>query len=166
MVKGSPEINFPLLNLPRSVKMLIAGIVDATLCLLTVWLAYYLRLGVFVELSEQALLAVIFSISIALPIFFLCGLYKAIFRYSGWPTLCPSSKQFCFMVCYMFWSSRSWACRVCHEQLALSNRFYCSCLWVPQELWRAYGSVDIIASLQEKAGKRYSSMVRGLLEDS
>ena len=87
MVKGSPEINFPLLNLPRSVKMLIAGIVDATLCLLTVWLAYYLRLGVFVELSEQALLAVIVSISFALPIFFLCGLYKAIFRYSGWPTL-------------------------------------------------------------------------------
>ena len=57
------------------------------LCVLTVWLALYLRLGEFVALSGAAQWAVVASICIALPIFIVLGLYRAIFRYSGWPAL-------------------------------------------------------------------------------
>jgi FlaA1/EpsC-like NDP-sugar epimerase len=77
----------PILALPRAAKRLVALSVDLGLCVLTVWLAYYLRLGVFVSLSGNALWAVAASIGIALPIFVVTGLYRAIFRYSGWPAL-------------------------------------------------------------------------------
>ncbi len=77
----------PILALPRVAKRLVALSVDLGLCILTVWLAYYLRLGEFVSLSGNALFAVGASIAIALPIFIVAGLYRAIFRYSGWPAL-------------------------------------------------------------------------------
>ncbi len=77
----------PILSLPRATKRFVALSVDLGLCVLTVWLAYYLRLGEFVALSGNALWAVAASVSIALPIFIVSGLYRAIFRYSGWPAL-------------------------------------------------------------------------------
>lgn len=77
----------PILALPRAVKRFVALAVDLGLCALAVWLAYYLRLGEFVALSGNALFAVIASIGIALPIFMVFGLYRAIFRYSGWSSL-------------------------------------------------------------------------------
>jgi FlaA1/EpsC-like NDP-sugar epimerase len=74
----------PILALPRLAKRLVALMVDASLCVLAVWLAYYLRLGWFAPLSGPALFAVAVSIGLALPIFILSGLYRAIFRYGGW----------------------------------------------------------------------------------
>lgn len=76
-----------MLALPRVAKRAVAVSVDLGLCVFTVWLAYYLRLGEFVALSGNALLAVAASMAIALPIFITSGLYRAIFRYSGWPAL-------------------------------------------------------------------------------
>ena len=75
----------PLLAMPRVVKRLVVLAVDASLCILTVWLAFYLRLGEFAALSGPAMWAAIASVLIALPIFIVSGLYRAIFRYSGWP---------------------------------------------------------------------------------
>ena len=81
----------PVLALPRAAKRIIALTVDASLCVLTVWLAYYLRLGKWVALSGDAfyepLLAAAAAVALALPIFIVSGLYRAIFRYSGWPAL-------------------------------------------------------------------------------
>lgn len=77
----------PVLALPRSVKRFVVLATDLGLCILTVWLAFYLRLGEFVFLSGSALWAVVASMGIALPIFILSGLYRAIFRYNGWPAL-------------------------------------------------------------------------------
>ena len=76
-----------ILALPRVGKRLIVLTVDLCMCVLTVWFAYYLRLGEFVALSGNALWAVGASIGIALPMFIVFGLYLAIFRYSGWPAL-------------------------------------------------------------------------------
>ncbi|MDT8993082.1 nucleoside-diphosphate sugar epimerase/dehydratase [Curvibacter sp. APW13] len=76
-----------MLALPRAAKRLIAVSVDMGLCVLTVWLAYYLRLGEFVALSGRALWAAGASIALALPVFIVSGLYRAIFRYNGWPAL-------------------------------------------------------------------------------
>lgn len=83
----------PVLALPRPAKRLVALSVDLGLCVLTVWLAYYLRLGEFISLSGGDWLAVGarraagISIALAIPIFIVSGLYRAIFRYSGWPAL-------------------------------------------------------------------------------
>ncbi len=81
------NFTIPMLALPRWAKRFVVLALDTALCALTVWLAYYLRLGDFVALSGSALVAVLASIGIALPIFIVSGLYRAIFRYSGWPAL-------------------------------------------------------------------------------
>lgn len=83
----------PLLALPRPAKRVVVILLDISLCVLTVWLAFYLRLGEFISFtgrgpwSSGASLATVTSIAIALPIFIVTGLYRAIFRYSGWPAL-------------------------------------------------------------------------------
>ena len=77
----------PMLALPRWAKRFVVLAVDVAMCVLTVWLAYYLRIGEFVTLSGNALFAVMASLGIGLPIFIASGLYRAIFRYSGWPAL-------------------------------------------------------------------------------
>lgn len=77
----------PILSLPRSAKRIIALSVDAALCVLSLWLAFFLRIGEFVPLTGNALLAAAASVALALPIFVVTGLYRAIFRYSGLPAL-------------------------------------------------------------------------------
>jgi FlaA1/EpsC-like NDP-sugar epimerase len=83
----------PVLALPRPAKRLVALVVDLSLCVLTVWLAYYLRLGEFISFTRKSewaqglIWASASSIVMALPIFVVSGLYRAIFRYSGWPAL-------------------------------------------------------------------------------
>ena len=84
--KTSTNVDF-LLSLPRSAKIGVVLCVDTSLIILSVWLAYYLRLGEFISLSNKALISVTTSIIFALPIFIISGLYRAIFRYSGWPAL-------------------------------------------------------------------------------
>ena len=82
----------PILSLSRFAKRLVVFGVDAGLCVLTVWLGYYLRMGTFTSLKGEPLIAVALSLILALPIFVSCGLYRAIFRYSGWPALLTVAK--------------------------------------------------------------------------
>ena len=77
----------PVVSLPRAIKRAVAITVDVCLCILATWLAFYLRLDTFVALTEELTRPVILSIAIALPIFAATGLYRAIFRYSGWPAI-------------------------------------------------------------------------------
>jgi len=72
-----------ILNLPRFAKQIVAIIVDLSLCVLSTWFAFYLRLDQFISIQGVALTAVIVSVALALPIFWLLGLYRTIFRYSG-----------------------------------------------------------------------------------
>ncbi|WP_414901916.1 polysaccharide biosynthesis protein [Sphingomonas flavalba] len=73
----------PLLGLPRISKRAIVVSVDAGLCVLTVWLAYFLRIGEWVTLSDGRLLPVAVSILFAIPIFSMAGLYRTVFRFAG-----------------------------------------------------------------------------------
>jgi FlaA1/EpsC-like NDP-sugar epimerase len=77
----------PALSLPRPFKRGLVLLVDAGLCVLSVWLAFYLRLGIFVPLVGAMVWAVLVSVMLALPIFVKSGLYRAIFRYSGLPAM-------------------------------------------------------------------------------
>ena len=93
MKKTLSKLAAPVLTLPRPAKRFVAMMVDLSLCVLTVWLAYYLRLGEFIsfagssEWAQGAVWAGVASVGIALPVFVVSSLYRAIFRYSGWPSL-------------------------------------------------------------------------------
>jgi FlaA1/EpsC-like NDP-sugar epimerase len=75
------------LALPRLAKRVLVVAVDVGLCVLSVWLAFYLREGAFSPLSAPLLVAAGVSVALAIPIFVVSGLYRAIFRYSGLPAM-------------------------------------------------------------------------------
>ncbi len=77
------EASKNIINLPRYTKRIIIIIIDLGLCILCTWLAFYLRLEEFIKINDITILAVLISISLALPIFWLSGLYKTIFRFPG-----------------------------------------------------------------------------------
>lgn len=85
-----------LLALPRPLKRALALGMDASLCVLTVWLAFYLRLGEWLRFSGDGVMypaaAVYGALLLALPIFVVSGLYRAIFRYGGWAALMAVSR--------------------------------------------------------------------------
>jgi FlaA1/EpsC-like NDP-sugar epimerase len=89
------------LNLPRLFKRLIVLNVDICLCVLTVWLAFYLRLGEWVSLTGGPWIAAVTSMLIAIPLFVSFGLYREIFRHIGWSAL-ASTAQAClvYALCY------------------------------------------------------------------
>jgi len=72
-----------LINLPRYAKRIVAIIIDIGLCIICTWLAFYLRLEEFIEIDDVTILAVLISITFSIPIFWLAGLYKAMFRSVG-----------------------------------------------------------------------------------
>jgi FlaA1/EpsC-like NDP-sugar epimerase len=80
-----------VLSLPRYAKQLLVMSVDTFLCLLSVWLAFYLRLGelqIFSDfITAPVLITSAASVALTIPIFAVSGLYLAIFRYSGMPAM-------------------------------------------------------------------------------
>jgi len=82
----------PILGMPRAVKRMVVLSTDIFLCIFTVWLAYYLRMGYWVSLQGEPMVAVLASLAFALPIFVMSGLYKVIFRHSGWSSLFETLK--------------------------------------------------------------------------
>lgn len=77
------KIAHPLLALPRGSKRFMAAAIDSALCALSVWFALYLRLGHFVSLAGRPSIAVALSIMLALPAFYVAGLYRLAFRKTG-----------------------------------------------------------------------------------
>ena len=76
-----------ILNTSRQIKTFIAISLDFASCVISIWASYYLRLGDLVYLSEEGIESLILALVISLPIFYLLGLYKDIFRHSGPYTL-------------------------------------------------------------------------------
>jgi FlaA1/EpsC-like NDP-sugar epimerase len=76
-----------LLDFSRPAKQAIAVSFDVVLCLVSVWLAFSLRLEVWSAWSSAHSVAFMVSVVLALPVFIAHGLYRAIFRYSGLPAL-------------------------------------------------------------------------------
>ncbi len=72
-----------ILSLPRYSKRTIAIITDICLCILCTWLAFILRLEELILFKDFNFYSAFISIIIAMPIFWLFGLYQTIFRFTG-----------------------------------------------------------------------------------
>jgi FlaA1/EpsC-like NDP-sugar epimerase len=77
----------PVLAMPRVIKRSLVLILDVAICIATVWAAFDLRLEQFTVVESQMLVPMLVSIVLAIPIFVVSGLYRAIFRYSGLPAM-------------------------------------------------------------------------------
>ena len=98
-----------VIGLPRFFKRMLVLVCDACLCLIAVWFGYYLRLGELgIPVSGYKVIWV--SVTLAIPLFYFFGLYREIFRYSGWPALISLGKAiaiyalifFCIFTAYGF----------------------------------------------------------------
>lgn len=94
------RLALPILSLSRFAKRLIVLALDSGLCVFTVLIAFYLRLGEWVPLfgsdAWQPAWAALVSLLLALPIFVTHGFYRAIFRYTGWSALMTVAKASLF----------------------------------------------------------------------
>lgn len=72
-----------LLGLPRTAKQALAVLLDIALCVLALWAAFALRLETLFPPAQAMPLAAAIGVAVAIPIFVLLGLYRAVFRYSG-----------------------------------------------------------------------------------
>ena len=76
-----------ILRLPRAAKRGVALAIDVVICLATVALAYWLRLGEWAPPAGYQIWSYVLPVIIAIPLFIRFGLYRAIFRYVGWSAL-------------------------------------------------------------------------------
>ena len=72
-----------IFSLSRISKRGLAITVDIFLCIFTLWLAFYLRLEEFVLLKDIGPTPILLTILLSVPIFWLTGLYRTLFRYAG-----------------------------------------------------------------------------------
>ncbi len=77
------EFTKSILSLPRYSKITIAIITDICLCIFCTWLAFVIRLEEIILFKDINFFPSIISIIIAIPIFWICGIYKTIFRFAG-----------------------------------------------------------------------------------
>ena len=70
-------------SLHRYSKRIIAIISDICFCILCTWLAFVLRLDQLIFFKDFNLTPALISICIAIPIFWLFGLYRTIYRYTS-----------------------------------------------------------------------------------
>lgn len=78
------KLNEYLLQIPRLTKRVLVLSLDIGICIISVWLAFYLRLGEWVSLSGIRFLTLGLALALSIPIFVISGLYRMIFRYTGW----------------------------------------------------------------------------------
>ena len=108
MIHALSRFAAPALALPRAAKRGVVLALDASLCILSVWLAFYLRSGTFTPLSGPAIWPTVASVALALPVFITSGLYRAIFRYSGLPAMVAVGRAMllyglAFAAIFTFW---------------------------------------------------------------
>ncbi len=77
------EYSNMILSLDRFSKQTIAILTDISLCVLCTWFALTLRLEELILLKDFNFQPALISIFIAIPVFWLFGLYRTIYRYTG-----------------------------------------------------------------------------------
>ena len=88
-----------ILNLPRPIKRILAVLLDIFICALSVWLAFGLRIAEWDFFYGARWIPLFVAYIVAAPLFFIYGLYRAIFRYIGSVTLLSMVRAFLGYAC-------------------------------------------------------------------
>lgn len=108
MLRQLNDLASSVLSWSRPAKSGTVLFLDVALCVLSVFLAYYLRLGEWISLSLSSFFVILASVGLAIPLFVTSGLYRAIFRYSGAPALVAIARAMvlygaAFSAIFTFW---------------------------------------------------------------
>ncbi|MCD1590089.1 polysaccharide biosynthesis protein [Qipengyuania citrea] len=76
-----------LVQLSRGPKIALLLVIDAILCVISVWIAFSLRLGVWDLLSPAVAGVIVASLAVWLPIFLARGVYRSVLRFVGSRTM-------------------------------------------------------------------------------
>jgi FlaA1/EpsC-like NDP-sugar epimerase len=77
------NISKQLFGLDRYAKRTIAITADILICVLAVWLAFFIRLEELILLKDISFTPVLLSVFLVIPIFWIFGVYRTLFRYAG-----------------------------------------------------------------------------------
>ena len=77
------EVSSSILSLSRYSKQAIAIVTDLALCILCTWLAFFIRLEELISFKDFNFYPAAISVIIAIPIFWLFGIYRTFFRYTS-----------------------------------------------------------------------------------
>jgi FlaA1/EpsC-like NDP-sugar epimerase len=83
MNKNFSEFTKGILSIHRYSKRCLALLTDVCLCILCTWFAFLLRLEELILFKNLNYTPALISIVIAIPIFWIFGLYRTVFRYTG-----------------------------------------------------------------------------------
>ena len=83
-----------ILAIPRQIKRLLIVGLDVCLCFIASWISLSLTLGYSVDSDNHVYLLTLISILTAIPTFFACGVYRSIFRFSGWHAIKNATMAF------------------------------------------------------------------------
>lgn len=106
-MSGKKLVVTPLLALPRPAKRLVVIALDLALSLISVWVAFYLRIDQTGLPQPQQKYVYLLAPLLAIPIFLRFGLYRAIFRYTGMAALATTAKAVGFYG-LLFFSTLLW----------------------------------------------------------
>tara|TARA_X000000950_G_scaffold37422_1_gene40003 strand:- start:1451 stop:3397 length:1947 start_codon:yes stop_codon:yes gene_type:complete len=83
MINAAQNLSKYLSALPRYAKRLLLIIIDSALCVVSTWIAFYVRLGEFVYLEDSKLSVTILALFLSTTVFWISGLYRSMIRYNN-----------------------------------------------------------------------------------
>ena len=83
MINVAQNLSKYLSELPRYAKRLLLIVIDSALCVVSTWIAFYIRLGEFIYLDGNKLLVTILALFLSITIFWISGLYRSMIRYNN-----------------------------------------------------------------------------------
>ena len=76
-----------VVRLQRSAKIGVLILLDASLCVISVWIAFSLRIGAWDLWSQAVAIVILASLVVWFPIFFMRGVYRSVVRFVGSRTM-------------------------------------------------------------------------------
>ena len=98
--KAPSTLADPILAMPRPLKRVLVLALDILLCLVSVWVAFYLRLDEWIRFYDDPFWrvdwATAISVCLAIPLFVTHGFYRVIFRHANSIALAMVARAFLF----------------------------------------------------------------------
>ncbi|MBU1607248.1 MAG: polysaccharide biosynthesis protein, partial [Alphaproteobacteria bacterium] len=86
-----------MVELSRTTKLILLLLIDASLCVVAVWTAFSLRLGVWDLWGREEAIVILLSLAAWGPIFLITGIYRSVMRFVGSRTMLGIATS-CFLM--------------------------------------------------------------------